>query len=214
MPTRTLCGAPLAGRGICRKTKGACPDHALAGRPPLEPVRETPAPVLDEAAAPVTPAAARDLRASGWWVLERLLGGDLEPSRASAAATVLRALAALPPDPVSPRRGPARNRAPGLADARRPAPQPRGVGPRREALHAGGRRDVPHLGTPPPAGVMRRKRSEGTSLVPSPVLLWSLLTDSNRGPTLYESAALPAELRRRTRIVARPAPSRKPPPGR
>lgn len=43
---------------------------------------------------------AKDLRAVGWLVLERLFIGDFEPGKASAAATVIRALTALGDSPA------------------------------------------------------------------------------------------------------------------
>ena len=99
---RELCGAPTKEGRPCRWSRKPCPAHGeRQGQRQRQPSRP------DESGRPPlrVPVAVRDEdpRALGWWIVARLIEGELEPQRATALTSLVRAIATLGPSPVSER---------------------------------------------------------------------------------------------------------------
>ena len=62
---------------------------------PMEPLLATEPALL--------PSRDRDIRAIGWWLLDGLMSGEVEPRTASVVASVLRVMASLGPEPMDER---------------------------------------------------------------------------------------------------------------
>ncbi len=77
----------------CGRLKSECSHHQPRDRRPRSAPRRATAP---------DPVARRDLRGTGWWLMERLTAVDaVDEKRAAVAATVLRVLASLGPEPAN-----------------------------------------------------------------------------------------------------------------
>jgi hypothetical protein len=89
------CGRPKKDGNPCGWRKNPCPVHQEWPRPQ----EAAPAPVQAEPVAsrrqPPEAIVSRDLHELAWWAMEALIAEKLDPGRASALATVMRALHAL-----------------------------------------------------------------------------------------------------------------------
>ena len=86
--TREICGAaPTKAGGYCHNPAGRCRIHTEA--PPL-----TTSPTI-------LPSRDRDIRAIGWWLLDGLVAGTVDPRTASVLASVLRVMSSLGPDEMT-----------------------------------------------------------------------------------------------------------------
>lgn len=94
-----VCGAPTKSGGKCSFEAARCPHPWHRRMREAEPRRqEQPAGMGDLPAAVV----ARDLRETGWWVIERLTtAAEFESKEGAVVATVLRVLAGLGPSPLA-----------------------------------------------------------------------------------------------------------------
>lgn len=89
------CGAPTKKGPPCGWTSGPCPHHGggTAARPAR---RVAPAPEPAPAAVELPAALAEeDVHGMGWWLVRRLLMGELETPKVAAATAIMRLLAGL-----------------------------------------------------------------------------------------------------------------------
>jgi hypothetical protein len=89
-----VCRVPREDTGTpCQQEYGHCDVHPL-----VRPRAGAAAPV-----APAAPAAApgHDLRAFSWWLIDGILGGEIEARTGSVISSLLRIVSALGPEPVS-----------------------------------------------------------------------------------------------------------------
>ena len=101
MDAKPLCGAPTMAGGSCRWKVGECKhaSHARwrAANPCLRGSMSDHGVTLSEVPDAV---AEHDLYVLSWWLVERVIAGDLETARASVVATVMRVLLALGREPL------------------------------------------------------------------------------------------------------------------
>jgi hypothetical protein len=97
--SKNACGAPTRSGGSCGWERALCPHHGRKNGPANAPAANpvVPAARTNPARPGASPAEERDLRKLGWWVIERVISGELTSSDASVVSSVMRVLAALGP---------------------------------------------------------------------------------------------------------------------
>jgi hypothetical protein len=108
-PAYEPCGALTLKGEPCKIARMSCTVHRRRQPAPRWPLTRAPgshpgeerAPAAKES-LPIPPAVTEhDLRGFAWWLVSRLLSGELDTQRAGVLATLLRVLSALGPEPAS-----------------------------------------------------------------------------------------------------------------
>ena len=84
-----LCGCQLPSGALCRVAKAKCRRHK-DGPVPMRGPGDPPQAIVE-----------RQLQAVGWWLLDELAAGRIDPRRASVMASVMRVVATAPEDHLS-----------------------------------------------------------------------------------------------------------------
>ena len=91
------CGHRTKTGGSCHYPRGKCPHHEGGQR--LPPGTE-PAPREASVAVPEA-VTGRNLHGLGWWLVERVLSGEIEKERAATLVSVMRVIVSLGEEPPS-----------------------------------------------------------------------------------------------------------------